>query len=123
MQYTFSRADRVAEQLHREISLIMQRQVSDPRLKSLTITDVKLSPDLKNAKVYYTSIEEGELSLSKPLKKAAGFVRSALSSSMGLRYTPKVIFYPDEAVIRSQRISALLQNIVVSEPDSSTDSE
>ena len=123
MQHTFSRADRVAEQLHREISSIMQRQVSDPRLQSLTITRVKLSPDLKNAKVYYSTTEEDVSALAKPLKKAAGFVRSALSTSVALRYTPKVIFYLDDAVIRSQRIADILQNIVVSEPEFCADSE
>ena len=112
MQHTFSRADRVAEQLHREISSIMQRQVSDPRLQSLTITRVKLSPDLKNAKVFVMPLGgKKKDDVLDSLNKVSGRIKKIISNNLSLRQTPKLIFKIDETFEYANKIHHILEKI------------
>ena len=115
MQYTFSRSDRVAEELQRQISTIIQRKIADPRLKLLSITGVKLSPDLKNATIYYSLGGEDHAAAAIALKKAAIAIRSMLTDRVVLRRIPALNFVFDESQEGAHRISSLLNELEVQE--------
>ncbi|MFQ5953362.1 MAG: 30S ribosome-binding factor RbfA [Candidatus Omnitrophota bacterium] len=93
------RMDRVSEAIKREISLILQEKVNDPRLSSVSITRVEVSRDLKNAKVYYLGLpdEAEQREIEKALNKAAKFIRSELAGRVTIKFTPRLIFTKDKA--------------------------
>jgi ribosome-binding factor A len=117
------RQRQVAELLHEEISLLIQRRVRDPRLTSVTVTGVEVSPDLQNAWVYVTvmgSTEEAKQALSG-LKSAAGFLRREMGASLSLRLVPQLVFRLDESVTRGMRVDQILDNLEIQPEDSAPD--
>ena len=84
---SFKRADRVAELIRAEMADIIIREVKDPRLHSITITSVKISDDLRNAKIYFVEMGKDECSdeIKAGLTQAAGFIRRELGKRMQLR--------------------------------------
>lgn len=119
MQYTFSRSDRVAEELQRQISIIIQQKIADPRLKLLSITGIQLSSDLKNATVYYSLGGEDHSDAAIALKKAAVAIRSMLTDRVVLRRIPALNFVFDESQEGAHRISSLLNEIEISDDSDS----
>lgn len=109
----FQRADRVGQQVHQEVARIFLTDISDPRLQGLEITDVDMTPDLRNARIYYTLLEQEDppAGLEEVLEGVVGFVRSELASRLELKYVPEVQFFFDEAVRRGRRIDELLSNL------------
>lgn len=104
------RAERLAEQIKEEISLIIAGEVEDPKVGFVTVTDAKLSPDLRNAKIYVSvlgSEDEVKHSLTA-LKHAAGFIRHQLGAVIRMRRTPDLHFVYDDTEIRASRIAELL---------------
>lgn len=108
-----NRVDRVKHQLQKEISFILQKELSDPRLEFVSITEVDVSPDLRNAKVYFSMLAEmhpvGEI--EKVLTGARGRIRKFVGSRMRLRYTPELTFIYDDAIDSSFKIDAALKEI------------
>ena len=107
------RQRRVGELIHREISELLEREMSDPRLNSVTITGVEVSPDLRHARVYVSTIGE-EIERQEALaglKHAAGFIRHELGARLRLRYVPELSFHLDKSLERGQRIEELLAKI------------
>lgn len=105
---------RVAEEIREHIaSLLVLGKISDPRLRSVTIQGVKLSPDMQVARVYYTFFDDSlsQSEVQKGLRSAVGFVRKALGEHLRLRYTPEVVFMFDESLERAQRVSTILQGL------------
>lgn len=104
------RPERLAEQIKEEVSLIIAGEVEDPRVGSVTVTDAKLSPDLRHAKVYVSVIgSENEVKGSlAALKHASGFIRAQLGAVLRMRYTPELHFAYDDAESRAARIEELL---------------
>ena len=91
-----SRPERVAEAIHQELSILLQQTVRDSRLDGVCISKVQMSPDLKQAKVYYSLLTENSASSArKGLERARGFFRSHIARTMNLRYTPDLIFFLD----------------------------
>ena len=91
------RMDRVAKTIKREISVILQESVSNPRVRHVTITKVEVSRDLRSAKVFCT-LPEGEderKSILKGLSSASGFIRSELAHRLAIKFTPKLSFLED----------------------------
>ena len=82
MQYTYSRSQRVSDELKRQVAEIIRLQIADPRLKNLSVTDVKLSPNLRHAKIFYTCLSNNDENVKKALRKAVGFVRSTLAKKV-----------------------------------------
>lgn len=110
---TTRRQRQVAEQIHHELSLIIQRRVQDPRLKPVTVTGVEISPDLLNAVVYVSvlgSQAEAEQALAG-LNSAAGFLRHELSNAIVLRFMPQLVFRLDRTLERAMRIEQLLTEL------------
>ena len=110
---TFKRADRVGDQMKQEIADILMRKIKDPRIGFVTVTDVDLSDDLRNAKVYvsvYGGDDQKKASL-EGLKSAASFIRSEVGRRMRLRCVPELLFRFDATVERGAHIMELLREI------------
>ena len=108
------RARRVAEQLQRTLSEMLLREVRDPRLKPLTITHVKLSPDLGHAWVYYTLLSgDSHDELQREiLEEAAAYLRGPVGRALRLRHAPELRFQPDEELERGNRLDELITRAV-----------
>ncbi len=112
-QRSFQRADRVSQQVHEEVARLFLTEINDPRVQGLQITDVEMTPDLRNARIYYAMRDDEEVpeDMGEVLDGVAGFVRSQLASRLKLKYVPEIRFYYDEAVRRGRRIDDLLSNL------------
>jgi ribosome-binding factor A len=110
---TFKRADRVADQIRIEISDILLKQVRDPRIGSLTITGVKVTDDLRLAKVYFVEMAQATIRAETlaGLEKATGFLKRELGKRLQLRFIPDLIFRADTSFAYGDRIERLLAEI------------
>jgi ribosome-binding factor A len=110
---TFKRADRVADLIRMEIADILLRQIGDPRLKKVTVTDVKVTDDLRLAKLYFVEMGENILGddTKEGLAKAAGYLRRELGKRLQLRHVPELMFLHDESFAYGDRIERLLAGI------------
>ncbi|TMF58087.1 MAG: 30S ribosome-binding factor RbfA [Chloroflexi bacterium] len=108
------RVERVAAQLREEISAIIIRDLKDPRVEMATITEVKLSPDLRNAIVRVSVVGEpdSQRAAIAGLVRAKGFIRHELGTRLtNLRFAPDIRFELDEGISYSVRISQLLRKV------------
>lgn len=108
------RARRVAEQVQRTLSEMLRRDVNDPRLKPVTITHVKMSPDLSHAWVQFQLLtgDAHDPEQQEILDEAAGYLRGPLGRALRLRIAPHIHFQPDEELERGQRLDALITQAV-----------
>src|SRR5690554_6739770 len=107
------RPNRVGEQMKKELSDIIGRKIKDPRIGFVTVTDVEVTGDLQQAKVFISVLgdeEEKEDSLVG-LAKANGFIRSEIGQRIRLRKTPEITFEFDEAQAYGNHIDALLREL------------
>lgn len=108
------RVERIALQIQREISDIVQHHLKDPRVGFVTVTDVELSNDMSYAKVFVsvmgtpTQKEESMLGL----ERARGFIRSEIGNRIRLRVTPEIQFRLDQSIDYSARIEHVLHEIL-----------
>ena len=114
MAKEFSRSDRVAEQIQRELADLLQFEVKDPRIGMVTITEVEVSGDMAHAKIYY-SAHAASTELQKGLEKSAGFLRSQLGKRMLLRTVPQLHFIYDASIDRGMRLSRLIDEALAPE--------
>jgi ribosome-binding factor A len=113
MAKDYSRTQRIGDQMQRELALLIQREIKDPRLGLVTITAVDVSRDLSHAKVYITVMghddDVGKLRLNlEILQDAAGFLRMQLGKAMKLRSVPQMHFRYDASIRRGAELSALI---------------
>ena len=107
-----SRPERIAEAVHQELSILLQREVRDSRLHGVCISRVQMSPDLKRAKIYYSLPAGGSVSAArKGMESARGFFRSHIAKTMNLRYTPELVFYLDNQQQEIERLDQLFAEI------------
>jgi len=113
MPLPFKRADRVAGLIQAELSRLLLREVKDPRLHQVTVTAVRVSVDLRHARVFFTSpgAKDGLTEALQGLRSAAGFLRGHLGRALRLRYAPELTFEVDDSVERSLHIAALLKQV------------
>lgn len=107
------RAHRVAEQMKKELGEIISRKIKDPRVGFVTVTDVQVTGDLQQAKVFISVLgndEEKENTL-KGLAKATGFIRSEIGQRIRLRKTPEISFEFDESIQYGNKIEKLLKEL------------
>ena len=118
----YSRSIRVADQIQREIALLVARELADPRVGEVTVSGVDLSPDMRNAKVLVTPGREtdGDASVDA-LNRAAGFLRSRLGRRVRMRRVPRLVFEHDRTLEQALRIDALIDAAVAT--DRPADSE
>ena len=93
---------------------MLQKEIGDPRLANTTITAVKMSRDLRIAKIYYATEKGGEKqeSAQEGFERARGFVKRELAQRLGLRYMPDLKFFYDDAIDRGARIEKLIKMVV-----------
>lgn len=116
MPQEFSRARRVSDLIQRELADVITRELRDPRLSDVTISEVQLSRDLARAKVYVMLHEESDIEGTlRALRKATGFLRHRLSQRIHLRGVPQLRFAYDANQENAARLSALIDS--VSAPD------
>ena len=106
------RPERVAEAVHRELSALLYRDLKDPRLRGVTLTDVKVTPDLRHARVYFSHLEGKERAAAAEagFKSASGFIRREIGHALNLRRTPELEFEFDPGIEHAVRIGALLRD-------------
>jgi ribosome-binding factor A len=111
MPREYERSSRIAEQLQRELSELIRRQVKDPRIHLVTITEVDVSPDLSNAKILISVLgaQGPQPEVVSALNHAAGFLRHTLGRSLKLRTIPELHFYYDDTLDRAARLDALIK--------------
>ncbi|MDZ5473435.1 30S ribosome-binding factor RbfA [Bacillus sp. 31A1R] len=117
------RSNRVGEQMKKELGEIISRKIKDPRIGFVTVTDVEVSGDLQQAKVFISVLGDDlqKENTLKGLAKAKGFIRSEIGQRIRLRKTPEIIFEFDESIDYGNRIDTLLHQI--QREDKTKDSE
>src|SRR6266508_5060739 len=107
------RPERIAETLREEIAQIVGYELEDPRLSMVTVTEVRVADDLRDASVYVTvegDEKEHEIALLA-LRHAAPYVRRQLGFALSLRHTPALHFVRDTVEEEAERVDALLEGI------------
>jgi ribosome-binding factor A len=109
----YKRADRVGDLIREVISEMLLRDLSDPRLATVTITEVEVTDDLKQARVFFSARgdQARESSAVQGLESAAGLIRKKLGRELRLRYTPELTFKVDHSFEYGSKIDRLIQNI------------
>ena len=108
-----SRASRVGDQIQAELASLLTREVHDPGIGFLTITQVKLSPDLQQARVYYTSIGDSKArrESARALDRATPFLRRQIGQRLRLKRVPELSFFYDESIEQGDRVEQILQEL------------
>jgi len=104
------RPERVADVVRQVLARLLREQVRDPRVGFVTLTDVKLSPDLRHAVAYVTLLDHPQQALAA-LNHAVPFLRRSLAREAGLRFTPDLRFVRDEGVESGQRLEQVLERL------------
>lgn len=121
MPRDFSRTDRVAEQIKRDLAELIRLEVKDPRVRMVTLTAVEVTSDYAHAKIYYTVLEGESKAVQQGLERASGFLRSQIAHAMKLRVTPQLHFIYDASVERGTHLSQLIDQAVASDRASHKD--
>ncbi len=128
MAQEYSRTQRVADQIQRELAALIQREVKDPRVGMATVSAVEVSRDLSHAKVFVTILNGAEDTQEitesvKALNNASGFLRSQLGQRMKLRIVPTLRFHFDDSLSRGNYLSNLIDQARASDPEQDTNAE
>jgi ribosome-binding factor A len=117
------RIARLRELFKEEISLILQREMKDPRIGFVSITDVELSQDLRHAKVFVSILGDADVKATTmtTLGNAQGFIRRELGRRIRLRYTPAVLFKLDDSIERGVRVQHLLRQVTETKGEATGD--
>ncbi|MBL8446932.1 MAG: 30S ribosome-binding factor RbfA [Zoogloeaceae bacterium] len=114
MAKEFSRAQRVAEQIRRELAELIRLEVKDPRVGFISLTDVELSADFSHAKVFFSSMT-GDQDLPEilaGLRRASGFLRRELGKRIRIHTLPELHFHYDKSLVEGSRLAALIDEAV-----------
>jgi len=108
-----SRPDRVADQIRTEVAGLITRELQDPGLGFVTVTRVRVTPDLQIARIYYTTLGDAKARArtGQALERARTFVRRRVGSRLGLRRVPEIQFLYDESIGHQERVEQLLEEI------------
>ncbi|WP_017608717.1 30S ribosome-binding factor RbfA [Nocardiopsis xinjiangensis] len=105
-----ARARRIADRIQRIVAEMLDRRIKDPRLGFVTVTDARITADLRDATVYYTVFgsDEEQVASAAALESAKGVIRSEVGRQTGIRHTPSLTFVIDEVHENAQHIEQLL---------------
>jgi ribosome-binding factor A len=108
------RSRRIEGELQRVVSELLRREVRDPRVGSVTITDVRVAPDLTSAKLFYARFDEQRdaAEVQAGLERVAGFLRGQVGRALKLRVAPELFFRPDEQLAAGMRLTSLIDSAV-----------
>jgi ribosome-binding factor A len=120
---SYPRARRVGQQLQRALSEIMRRELRDPRLGMVTLTEVRMSSDLSYATVYYSVLGADAQQAQEILDEAADQLRGPVGRALGLRHSPELRFVKDELIEGGARLSALINQAVKDDEAKHVDDE
>lgn len=116
MAKEFSRTQRVSQEMQKEIAIILQREVKDPRIGMVTVSGVEVSRDLAYAKVFVTFLNDSDPNAVrvglKALHEASGFIRMLIGKAMRLRVVPELTFSYDNSLVEGMRMSNLVTSVV-----------
>jgi ribosome-binding factor A len=109
----FSRADRVSGLIQEVLSNLLKKDIHDPRLKMATITSVKMSRDLRLARIYFSIYGDNSKAeaAAKGFESARGFIKRRLARKLSLRYMPDLVFFYDESFDYGSQIDELLKRV------------
>jgi len=112
------RQEKVSDLLQKEIARLLQREVHDARLGFVTVTEVRMSRDLRHARVFVSVMaDEGKkVEAFEALDAARGFIRSRIGTNLRLRYTPEITFVNDTSMETGARIETLLRSVLPPSP-------
>lgn len=122
MKY-FSRSDRVSGEIQKNLSELLKKNIKDPRLEMVTITGVKMSQDLRIARVYFISSRDkiSRKEAAQGFKSALGYIKRILAAKLGLRYMPDLQFFYDESFDYGSHIDNVFKLIKADDkPDNTT---
>ena len=112
---SYNRSDRIAQQIKRELAEIIQRnEIKDDRIGGLvSITEVIVSGDLRNVKVFFSVFgeEAQRIGTLAALESASGFLRGEICRRLGIRYAPELVFKLDDSLEKGQKVLELLDKI------------
>lgn len=111
MPKSYGRSERVAASIRREAADILLNGIKDPRVRLATVTEVNVSQDLRNARIYVSFLTEDDNEIKNAmagLNSATGFVRSELAKRLKLRYMPNIEFKFDSLLKESMKLDALI---------------
>jgi ribosome-binding factor A len=108
-----SRPDRVGDQLRTELAQLLARDVHDPGIGFITLTRVQVTPDLHQARVFYTSLgdDQAKRNSARALERASPFLRRQIGARLRLRRVPELTFIYDESIAGQDRIEQLLSRL------------
>ena len=119
MSKQYSRAQRVGDQIQRELAVMILREVKDPRLGFVTLTGVEVSRDLGHAKIFITLMNSDDAEVIQSnvdvLNEAAGYLRMLLGKAIKIRSIPQLHFRYDESISRGAYLSSLIEQAVASD--------
>lgn len=112
----FNRSERVAGQIRRDLATLLQKELKDPEVGFVSLSDVEVSRDLSHAKVYITCFDPESAPTSiKALRRAAPFLRSRLAKMMRMRHVPELHFAHDDSVEKGSHIDELINKALRSD--------
>ena len=120
MAQQFSRTRRIADQMQRDLAVLIQQEIKDPRIGMVTINSVKVSKDLSYADVYFTCMAlddsvDSKKESEKVLNGAASFLRTMVAKGLSLRIIPQLRFHYDELLGEGHKLSRLIDDAVQSD--------
>ena len=116
MAKAFNRSSRVGHELQKEIAIILQREIKDPRLGMVTVSGVDISRDLSYAKVFVTFLNDDDPQVIEQglnvLNDAKGYIRTLIGKAMRLRIIPEIKFFYDESLVKGMQMSSLVSDVI-----------
>ena len=113
------RCDRVASLLMKEVSRIIRERLNDPRVEGAHLVSITVSPDLRLARIYYSTLRENqdEKAMQLGLDSAKSFIRKELKKVLRLRLLPELAFFFDPSIRHGDQMLGLLHKITPAEPE------
>jgi ribosome-binding factor A len=116
------RAERISQQIHQQVSIMLEREMADPRLAGTNITHVQMSGDLRIAKIFVAPNRAGEQAtreMMDGLAHAQGYIRRQIAGSLDLRFAPEIRFLLDHAIEKGEHFLRVLDELHAEEPSPS----
>lgn len=111
------RPDRVADEICREVASLLVTKIKDPRVAGVTLLHASVSPDLTQARIFYSVLDDAAApEAAKGLASAKGFIRSTLARKLVLRVVPDLLFTLDRSLAEQEKLERLFQEIHAQEP-------
>lgn len=119
----FPRAKRIAQQIQQTLSELIRRDLRDPRLGMVTLTEVRVSKDLSYATVYFSTLNAQPQQAREILEAASPMLRGPLGRALGIRHSPELRFVVDELIESGARLSSLITRAVKDDAERHVDAD